>query len=518
MDTNASPQDPESAQFRRIAELLQEAHDQGQSFSDERRAELNELLRGNEENQAFAAQYLLDSQSIKELLAADEISALSKGSAPKHSTTAPIFFPRRLFSTLVTAASVAFAGLLAFAWMSRAPIAIIQDEADAIFADGAAPEEGELDSAAYSLVTGLISIEFRNGVTMTVTAPADFEVIDEYHVRLNKGSVRAMAPESGHGFIIETPDADIQDLGTEFGVSVDSDSGHSEVHVFDGRVDVKNRGERDAIASLELGDSARILKGKVDTNILAKPEHFLSPADVSHSRWQKTSEAIRQDENLVFYYGFNEIPGNDRLLKDEAFHGDSVDGVISGARWVSGRWPNKDALLFDEKGDSVAFDIPKELKQLTFAAWVKVDRFDEPLTAVMNSMAWKPGSMHLQISRSGDYMMPGIYKRIAREKSDATIPRGQWTLLVATVDTETSFSRSYVNGKLSINETLPPEATVDPGPFLLGSFRETIDGERIRGFRGRIDEVILWNRVLTDKEIRRLYFRGRPQARIDNDS
>lgn len=518
MDTNESPQDPQNAQFRRIAELLQEAHDQGQRFAEDHRIELNKLLRNNEENQVFASQYLLDSQSIKELLAADEISALSKGSASKHSTTTPIFFPRRLFSTLAMAASVALAGLLAFAWMNRAPIAVIQDEADAIFADGAAPEDGALESEAYSLVAGMVSIEFRNGVTMTVTAPADFEVVDEYHIRLSKGSVRAMAPESGHGFIIETPDADIQDLGTEFGVSVDSDSGHSEVHVFDGRVDVKNHGERDAIASLELGDSARILDGKVDRNILATPEHFLTPADVSYSRWQKTSDSIRQDEDLIFYYGFNEVPGNDRILKDEAFHGDSVDGEISGARWVSGRWPNKDALLFDEKGDSVAFDIPQELKQLTFAAWVKIDRFDEPLTAVMNSMAWKPGSMHLQISRSGDYMMPGVYKRAARERSDATIPRGQWTLLVATVDTESSFSRSYVNGKRSISETLPPEATVAPGPFLLGSFRETLDGERIRGFRGRMDEVILWNRVLTDKEIRRLYFRGRPQARIDNDS
>ena len=519
MNTHASPTDPRDAPQRRIVELLLEANDAGARFPTSRRNELNDLLRDNEENQAFASRYLLDTQSLKELLAADEISALSKGRQTKSARPAKlILIPRYTYSSFAIAASIALVGLLAYFWAQRAPIAIIQDEADAIFADGAAPENGELDSAAYSLVSGLVSIAFRNGVTMTVTAPADFEVIDEFHVRLSKGSVRAMAPESGHGFIIETPDANIEDLGTEFGVSVDSDSGHSEVHVFDGRVDVKNHGQNGAIASLELGESARILDGQVDRNILATPEHFLTPADVSYSRWLKTSNAIRQDEDLIFYFGFNEVPGKDRLLKDEAAQGASIDGLISGARWVSGRWPGKDALLFDAKGDSVAFEIPQELKQLTFAAWVKVDRFDEPLTAVMNAMAWMPGSLHLQISRSGDYMMPGVYKRIERQRSDATIPRGQWTLLVATVDTEMSFSRSYVNGRLSISETLPGEATVAPGPFLLGSSRETIGGERTRGFRGRMDEVVLWNRVLTEKEIRRLYFRGRPQVRTGDDS
>lgn len=106
------------------------------------------------------------------------------------------------------------------AWVNRAPIGIVQDEANAVFAPGAALRDGVLKSEFYSLVAGMISVEFRNGVSMTVKAPDEFEIINEFRVRLNRGNIRAIAPESGHGFIIETPDVDIKDLGTEFGVSV----------------------------------------------------------------------------------------------------------------------------------------------------------------------------------------------------------------------------------------------------------------------------------------------------------
>ena len=518
METNQNINNESDPALKKIAELLQESRDNS-AFSETQKRELNELLRANEKNRSFAAQYLLDSESLKELLAADEISAISTGHAPKPSSSKSDSRSNfRIFPLLAYAASFAIISVLAFSWINRAPIGLIQDESGAVFTEGAGPKNDKIEKKSYSLVSGMIAVELRNGVTMTVKGPAKFEVVDEFRIRLNSGSIRAIAPESGHGFTIETPDADIEDLGTEFGVSVDGNSGDSEVHVFDGRVDVKNRGKNDAITSLEIGESAKILDGQVNAGRSGILNQFFTPADVGFARWNQSSEAIRQDKDVVFYYGFNKRPGNDRILKDEANHGASIDGTISGARWVSGRWPGKSALLFDQKGDNVAINIPGELPQFTFAAWIKLDRIDEPLTAIMNSIDWKPGSMHIQISRSLGTIKAGIYPKVHKDSIGMRMPTGRWVLVVMAVDAEKRTARTWIDNKIAIDGYLRETPSITPGLSFLGGFYSELGGEQSRDFRGRIDEVVLWRRTLDEREIRQLYKRGRPQSRAINDS
>ena len=52
-------------------------------------------------------------------------------------------------------------------------------------------------------------------------------------------------------------------------------------------------------------------------------------------------------------------------LKDHAPNKARLDGRIAGARWVTGRWPGKQALLFDRDGDHVKVEIPGEFRQMT---------------------------------------------------------------------------------------------------------------------------------------------------------
>ncbi len=514
MDTNNQSQSDWSDTFRRIAELLQE-RGEGRGGSEE----LNALLRASESNREFAAQYLLDSESLQEVLATDEMAALSAGvAAPAAAKARPVIVRFLESPVFRVAASIAIVAALAYAWSSRAPIASLQDEANAVFADRSGPIDGEFGSGAYSLVSGMISMEFRNGVVMTVESPADFEVVDAFRVRLSRGQVRAMAPESGHGFVIETPEVDIEDLGTEFGVYVDGDSGQSDVHVFDGQVDVKNHGEKSTLASLEIGDSARIVGGQVDKEALLTPGQFLTPADVSYSRWKQFRSEISADPDLVFYYGFDPQTKGDRALRDEAVNGASVDGRIEGAHWVSGRWPGKRALLFDQPGDHVAVEIPTPLPRFTFAAWVKVDRLDEALTAIFNSIDWKEGSLHLQVSRVKRNFNPGVHPRVYNKKTDVNVPLGQWTMVVAVVDAEAMSARTWINGEFAADGILREVPAIDPGLCLLGSFQQEPGGEHSRGFRGRMDEVILWKRTLSDAEIQQIYQNGRPSRASRRDS
>jgi hypothetical protein len=56
--------------------------------------------------------------------------------------------------------------------------------------------------------------------------------------------IRAFVPEPAQGFVIETPDYQAVDLGTEFAMSVGSD-GRSEVHVVDGEVRLDEKDGRE---------------------------------------------------------------------------------------------------------------------------------------------------------------------------------------------------------------------------------------------------------------------------------
>ena len=222
--------------------------------------------------------------------------------------------------------------------------------------------------------------------------------------------------------------------------------------------------------------------------------------------------------NSPLYFSFNSADDGPDTLKDESVHSPAIDGTIEGARWVTGRWPGKRALLFDQVNDAVEIDIPGELKQFTFGAWVNVDRLDAPITSILNSMDYKEGSLHLQISRSGNTLIPAVYPRIQKEKTGASIPTGQWVLLTAVIDVEKNVGRTWINGQRAVTGRFDESSYVTPGNCLIGAYRTELDGDRTKEFRGRMDEVFLLNRALTQGEIRRIYKHGRPSAQLETDT
>ena len=84
---------------------------------------------------------------------------------------------------------------------------------------------------------GLVEIEFAHGARTILEAPTTFEIRGGNAGFLHEGRLAAKAPPSAHGFAIGTPMATVVDLGTDFGVSVESD-GTAEAHVFEGEVEV----------------------------------------------------------------------------------------------------------------------------------------------------------------------------------------------------------------------------------------------------------------------------------------
>ena len=128
---------------------------------------------------------------------------------------------------------------------------------------------------------GEIDIIFDSGVEVLVRGPADLEIkgIDRAFSRL--GAIAARVGESGKGFTIETPTAEVVDVGTEFGVDVES-TGSTAVAVFRGRVDLSvaaaARDDPGTFRPLFQGEAVRVdADGALKPLVAISSDRFPSP-------------------------------------------------------------------------------------------------------------------------------------------------------------------------------------------------------------------------------------------------
>lgn len=100
------------------------------------------------------------------------------------------------------------------------------------------PQEGAWlqGGQRLALTSGMAEVMFRSGATVLIEGPAQFDLLGSNTGHLAQGRVTAKVPQPAHGFTVETPNARIIDLGTEFGVQVAQEQ--SGVQVFEGKVEV----------------------------------------------------------------------------------------------------------------------------------------------------------------------------------------------------------------------------------------------------------------------------------------
>ena len=108
----------------------------------------------------------------------------------------------------------------------------------------------------FHLEIGLARLDFRNGATVTLQGPAEFEILSTDKAILSRGILTASIPESAVGFEVLTPAIDVVDLGTAFGVSVGAD-GETDVCVFEGEVEVSLTDGTDAPQLVREGNAVR---------------------------------------------------------------------------------------------------------------------------------------------------------------------------------------------------------------------------------------------------------------------
>ena len=372
------------------------------------------------------------------------------------------------------------------------------------------------------LASGSIQVEFFSGARVVVEGPADFELLSANEGMCRYGKLRAFVPPQAQGFTVRTSTLTLVDRGTEFGLRAGRE-GDAEVHVFQGRVELRARGTTEQLGA---GRAVRLDAAGAGLPIEADPEAFLTVTELNlrsaeeakgrYARWGTASDRLRLDPRIAVYYSFEDAPAWSRELRCQRPERSPLDGAIIGARWTEGRWSGKKALEFKCPGDRVRFQDAGEYESLTLMTWVRVDGLDRPFSGLMLTDGWTSGSVHWQITQKG-LLRLGIHGDKQMHDYDTGVvfepaQFGRWIHLCTVYDRKAREVVHYVDGRRVVRIPLKFDTVLRLGDVELGNWGVPLVGNiyGIRHLNGRMDEFAVFGTALGEGEIRELYSVGAP--------
>ncbi len=196
---------------------------------------------------------------------------------------------------------------------------------------------------------------------------------------------------------------------------------------------------------------------------------------------------------LVAAYSFNE--GSGTIVADAS--GNANTGTISGATWnTNGKYGK--ALHFDGVNDRVVINASPSLNlstAMTLEAWVITGTSQSGWRTII---VHEPVAYYLHASNNSGALRPaggGIFNGSETYIGAPTsIPLSTWTHLALTYDG--AMLRLYVNGTQVANKVRTAPIQTNSSPITIGG-----NGAYGEYFKGRIDEVRIYNRALSAAEI-----------------
>ena len=361
-----------------------------------------------------------------------------------------------------------------------------------------------------SLRGGNVELVTALGARLVIEAPAEFRFESAQRLRLMKGRLSAEVPPAAKGFTVITPSGDAVDLGTRFGVDVPA-SGAAEIHVFQGEVIAKASGNA-SNQSLRGGDAVA-MDGGASTARELRSSAFIQPDEMlGLSAGLAAGQRARSDAALT---ALRNDPALIALLDFES--GEAQPGVF---HTVQGRWPGSRAPEFVHVGDHLKLDVggEREWPQITLAAWVRLDRLGAPYQSLLHTDGWDedhPGQLHWMVTRHTTMRLALRGNTLARgseeqemfpdSKTSVLTEQGRWMHLATVYDAAAKTVRFYLNGHFD-KETRQSTAH----PAKLGAAQIGNWDRQDRKLSGRVDELLLLGRAMTDAEIAKLFKAGNP--------
>jgi hypothetical protein len=386
-----------------------------------------------------------------------------------------------------------------------------------------------LEPGWLRLKSGLAQIVFYSGARVVIEGPAELQLISPGEASCRGGRLTAEVPSQARGFRVSTPQMNVTDLGTSFGLDVKER--RTELHVFKGSVEVQTTGSA-AKQNLKEGGGAVTENSGPPKLISADPAAFASLFDLQfkssaaevlrHEQWRAASSRLDEDPSLLVHFDFEQADSSDwRLRNASARKNAAPDATIVGCQRTEGRWPDKHALEFRSVNDRVRLSVAGEFESLTLATWLRVQGLDRTFNSLFMCDGFEAGTLHWLIRKDGALGLtaigarPSDYQIIAGPSVLTLDQYGMWVHLVVVLDGRAKRVVQYVNGAPVHEKALK----IDP-PFRIGAaelgnwnasgFRDN-DPSLIRNFSGAMDEFCLFSRALNADEIRALYSAGKPQ-------
>ncbi|MDB6154659.1 MAG: putative LamG domain protein jellyroll fold domain protein [Chthoniobacteraceae bacterium] len=404
-------------------------------------------------------------------------------------------------------------------------VAMLNRVVDAQWSSEAPRLGAPLDPGWLQLKSGLAQIVFYSGARVVIEGPAELQIISPGDASCRMGKLTAEVPPQARGFRIATPQMNVTDLGTVFGLDVRE--GTTELHVFKGRVEAAIG---TAKQGLQEGSGAVAEDLRPPRLISANAARFTSLFNLQdkseaaessqYDQWRVTSRRLNQDPSLLVHFDFEHSTPSDWQLHNASSESAS-DGTIVGCQWVEGRWPTKQALEFRGVSDRVRLSVPGEFTSLTMAAWVRVQGLDRQFNSLFMCDSFDAGTLHWLIRGDGvlglTVIGPGAgnYQIVPTPSVLRLDQFGMWLHLAVVLNGSTKRVTHYVNGRPVSEKTLkihPPFriGTAELGNWNARGFPDN-DPSMIRNFSGAMDEFCLFSRALPAAEILALYSSDRPQ-------
>ncbi len=196
------------------------------------------------------------------------------------------------------------------------------------------------------------------------------------------------------------------------------------------------------------------------------------------------------DKELLLYFSFDDDKGVD--VKDLSPHGN--DGEIVGvADYVDGEVGQ--ALMFSEGGEVKAPHVPLNDKSFTVTLWANPKLAGGDQQCVFSQTQVNAGntSLHYRIYNNGTVRM-GFYGNDL--DAAAAVKANEWAHICFWCDEDSNTRRIYINGVQKAQDQGKSLYKGTAGDTMVGSWGAT--GQK---FNGIIDEVMVWDRALSEDEI-----------------
>jgi hypothetical protein len=368
---------------------------------------------------------------------------------------------------------------------------------------------------------GWLGIQTMTGVSITLTAPFRATLVSPDRVIVSEGQARVRVPEGAEGFVLESPDFEILDLGTEFAARVNPD-GTGTFRVFEGEADVSfldSFGKTSDTRRVNAGEGLRIYPERRSMKPADDTEEAYAEMEIPAHPSLAVADSYPAEVLLLKPAGYwrfdaadagrvaNEVPGgadiishggatlqeeahgnrsarfpyegNDSVFVIEDFPRDALSGDFSLSFYVQFDWIQNYTLFACSRWNERV-----QGEQFLFKAFAAYRRSGINGTGIYAQFREKPAYSGGAEIFGNRILRPKFWHHVALTRAGGEV-------------------RLHLDGEAVARESIPASPIDFDTLFIGRSNRPSSEIHfRERGLVGNIDELAVFGRALSDSEIR----------------